>query len=207
MGKAERIVRFLENRYGPIRHGTRARPFKTLIGCILSQRTREENTARASRQLFAVADTPEKILKLPIRKLEKLVRPAGTYRQKARNIRETSKIILKKYCGKVPKDRGKLLKLPGVGWKTSAIVMSYGHGIPIIAVDTHVNRISKRLGIAKKTDSVEEVREKLQRFFPKKSWFVINLGFVRFGREICRTRRPGCETCPLRSICRYYRGA
>ncbi len=179
-------------------------PFKVLISCILSQRTKEENTEIASKNLFKVADTPEKIVKLNIKKLEKLIKPAGFYRQKAKNIKKLSKIIIEKYNGKVPMDREELMKLPGVGYKTSAIVLSYGFWKPIIAVDTHANRISKRLGLTDWDDDVEEVRKKLEKLFPKKDWFYVNLGFVNFGREICRPVRPKCEICPLKEVCKYY---
>lgn len=204
-GHARQIIHFLEERYGPISHHYADSPFKVLISCVLSQRTREENTEVASRNLFTVADTPQKISKLPLARLQKMIRPSGTYRQKARHIKAIAKIILEKYHGSVPRNRTELLELPGVGWKTSAIVMSYGFGIPIIAVDTHVNRISKRLGIAKSDDDIETVRKKLQTFFPRNKWLVINIGMVRFGREICLPRNPRCNVCSLRSICRYWR--
>jgi len=202
--RARRIVRFLKQRYR-IEHRFKSDPFKVLVSCIISQRTKEENTEKASEALFAVADSPESLAKLPIKEIEKAVKPSGTFRQKARRIKEVAKIIVEKYKGKVPKDRDALLSLPGVGWKTSAVVLSYGFGIPIIAVDTHVNRISKRLGIADEKDDVETVRKKLESFFDKKDWLVINLGFVNFGREICRPRNPKCEICPFKDICDYYK--
>ena len=180
-------------------------PFKVLISCILSQRTKEENTEKASAELFSIADTPEKIAELSLKKIESLIKPAGFYRQKAKRIKQVSKIILEKYNGKVPKKREELMKLPGVGLKTSAVVLSYGHGIPIIAVDTHVNRISKRLGLVRKCADVEEVRKTLERIFPKKEWKFVNLGFVNFGREICRPVKPKCDTCELKDICEFFR--
>ncbi|MBU5557789.1 MAG: endonuclease III [Candidatus Aenigmatarchaeota archaeon] len=199
--RARRIIRFLEQRYGPIAHRYRGNPFRVLISCVLSQRTREENTEVASKALFAIAGTPQKISKLPLARLQKLIKASGTYRQKARHIRAISKIILEKYGGKVPRTRAELLTLPGVGWKTSAIVMSYGFGKPIIAVDTHVNRISKRLGIADEKDDVETVRKKLQAFFPRNKWLIINLAMISFGRDICLPRNPRCTICQLLSIC------
>ena len=205
MSKAERIAKFLDREYGPIRHWMHGKPFETLISCILSQRARDEQTEYVSGRLFKVARTPKGLAGLPLRKLERLIRPIGTYRQKARYIRDTSKIILEKYKGRIPKEREKLMGLPGVSWKTSAIVMSYGFGVPIIAVDTHVNRISKRLGIASDKDNVEKVREKLQKFFPKRHWLIINIGMIRFGKDICKPITPWCSRCGLKPVCKYYR--
>lgn len=202
MKNTSRIIKVLEKYYkkrlGSV-HKTSL--FQVLISCILSQRTREESTAKASKQLFSVVKNPKEILKLPDKKLEKLIKPSGFYKQKSKNIKKLCRILLKKYNGKVPKTREELMKLPGVGWKTSAIVLSYGLGIPIIAVDTHVNRISKRLGLVNMNANVEEVRKELQKIFPKNKWFLINLGFVNFGREICLPRKPKHKICPFNKFC------
>lgn len=187
----------------------RSNPFHVLISCVLSQRTREENTEKASRQLYAKASTPQAILKLPLRKLQSLIKPAGFYKQKTKRIKQICRIIIEKHKGKVPQSREELLALPGVGWKTSAIVLSYGLGKKIIAVDTHVNRVSKRLGLVDIDSGVEEVREQLEKVFPKKSWNIINLGSVNFGREVCRPVRPKCiysrNNCPFSHFCKAYR--
>ncbi len=196
------LKKYYYKRKGAVHFAT---PFQVLISCVLSQRTREENTEKASANLFSKADTPEKISKLSLKEIEKLIKPCGFYRQKAKKIKEISKIILKKYKGKVPKTREELLSLPGVGFKTSAVVLSYGHGIPIIAVDTHVNRISKRLGLVEESADVEEVRKKLESLFHKKAWKYVNLGFVNFGRSVCKPLSPNCDVCQLKNICRYYK--
>lgn len=204
------IIKFLEGFYkkriGSVHHED---PFEVLISCVLSQRTREENTEIASENLFNAAKTPKKILKLSDKKLENLIRPSGFYRQKAKRIKQICKILLKDYRGKVPKTREELLKLPGVGWKTSAIVLSYGLGIPIIAVDTHVFRVSKRIGLVDEKADVEEVREELQEIFPRDKWYLVNLGFVNFGREICKPINPLCtkdkNNCPFSGFCKAYR--
>jgi len=206
--KAKILVSFLKRRYGDFarKHTSRNRTvFRTLIACVLSQRTRDENTAKASERLFSVADTPEKILKIPEEEIRRLIRPAGTFRQKAKRIREISRMILERYNGRVPKDREELMKLPGVGFKTADITLSYGFGVPTIAVDTHVNRISKRLGFVGWKADVEEVRKKLESLIHGKDRFVVNIGLVRFGQEICRPLRPRCPECPLRMICDYHR--
>lgn len=204
MKKIEVLIKFLEKRYGYPEFAKD--PFKLLIATILSQRTRDENTWKASKQLFAVGRTPEDIAKLSLRKLEKLIKPSGTYRQKAKRIKEVSKIILERYEGKVPKSREELMKLPGVGYKTADIVLSYGFGVPTIAVDTHVNRIPKRIGIVDKKANVEEVRKTLEKLVKGKKRFLVNMGLVRFGQEICRPLNPKCEECPLNKICDYYKG-
>ncbi len=200
------IIRVLKKYYYKRKYAEHfSSPFEVLISCILSQRTREENTEKASLQLFSKARTPEKILQLPLKEIEDLIKPAGFYRQKAKRIKEVSKILLEKYNGKVPKSREELLRLPGVGAKTSSVVLSYGHGIPIIAVDTHVNRISKRLGLVSKESNAEEVRKELQKIFPKNAWKYVNLGFVNFGREVCKPIKPLCEKCELKNICDFYK--
>jgi len=180
-----------------------------LIGTVLSQRTRDENTEKATRQLFAVAKTPKQILKLPIKKLQSLIRVSGPFRQKSKRIKQISKIILEKYKGKVPNNREELIKFPGVGYKTADIVLMYGFGIPRIAIDTHCNRIPKRIGLVNKKANVEEVREKLESLFPKSKWYLINFGFVSFGKEICKPVNPFCtkdpKNCPFSSFCKSYK--
>jgi endonuclease-3 len=210
MKKAEKILNFLEKRYGKDVERSHLRNrdiFKLLIETVLSQRTRGENSWKAAEQLFAVADTPEKILKLPMKKLQKLIRVSGPYRQKAKRIKETSKIILEKYNGKVPSNREELMAIPGIGYKTSAIVLMYGFNKPIIAIDTHCNRIPKRLGLVDKKANVEEVREKLESIFPKNKWYLINYTLISFGREICKPINPQCDSypCTFRYFCRAYK--
>lgn len=208
-GHARQIIDFLEDRYGPIKHRYAADPFKVIVACIISQRTREENTERVTRALFAVASTPRQIVRMPLAKLQRLIKSSGTYRQKARNIKAIARIILEKYNGNVPRTRTALLALPGIGPKCSAIVLSYGFGIPIIAVDTNVNRVAKRLGLVGTKDDVENVRIRLQDIFPRSKWYVINLGLVGFGREICKPGLPLCTRaaalCPFSGWCVAYR--
>jgi len=204
MNKVKKLVEFLEKRYGYPKIGKKNK-FELLIVTVLSQRTRDENTEKASRQLFSVARTPEKISKLPLEKIEKLVKSSGPYRQKAKRIKEISKIILKEYKGSVPQTREELMKLPGVGYKTADIVLSYGFGVPTIAVDTHVNRIPKRIGIVNEKANIEEVRQRLEKLIPGKKRFLVNLGLVKFGQEICRPLNPHCHDCPLNTICDYYK--
>ena len=204
MEKIRTLIRFLKRRYGYPEIGKGSK-FELLIGTVLSQRTRDENTYRAASRLFSVASTPQTISKLPLKKIEELIRPSGPYRQKAKRIKEISKILLKDHKGRVPMTREELMSLPGVGYKTADIVLSYGFGVPTIAVDTHVNRIPKRIGITNEKDDVEEVRKKLESMVKGKERFLVNLGLVRFGQQVCRPVHPKCEECPLKKICKYYK--
>ncbi|UCG95742.1 MAG: endonuclease III [archaeon] len=204
MDKMKKIIRFLEKRYGYPEIGGGSK-FRLLVTTVLSQRTRDENTSRAAKRLFSVAKTPEAICKLPLKRIEKLIRPSGPYRQKAERIKKLSKIILKDHKGRVPMTREELMKLPGVGYKTADIVLSYGFGVPTIAVDTHVNRIPKRIGVVNEKAGVEEVRKRLESFVTGKKRFLVNLGLVRFGQEICRPVNPKCSECPLKGVCEYYK--
>lgn len=202
MDKSGAVVKFLKRRYGAeIARRWYRDPFKLLIGCVLSQRTREENTDAACKALFAVASTPEQILRISAPRLQRLIKPAGLAKQKALNIKQICRILLEKYRGKVPADRESLLELPGVGPKTADVTLCYAFGQPCIPVDTHVNRISRRLGLVGKEIKLGEVGGALQKIFPKEDWHLINRGFVLFGREICLPRNPKCDACPLQGSC------
>lgn len=202
MLKSCAIMEFLKQRYGAeIARRWYRDPFKLLIGCVLSQRTREENTEAACKALFAAASTPKQILGLSTPRLRQLIKPAGLAKQKALNIKRICRILLKKYKGAVPADRELLLELPGVGPKTADVTLCYAFGQPCIPVDVHVNRISRRLGLVGEKIKLEQVGGALQKIFSKRDWHLINRGFVLFGREICLPRNPKCGTCPLKTFC------
>ena len=176
-------------------------PFKVLISCLLSLRTKDAVTAKASRRLFDVADTPEKILKLDIKEIEKLIYPVGFYKTKAKRLNEICKVLIENYHGKVPNKEEELLKLKGVGRKTMNIVMTYGfHSAKHIAVDTHVHRISNRLEWVK-TKKPEETEQELLKAIPKKHWHDINNDLVMFGQNICVPISPFCSKCPVNKYC------
>lgn len=204
--KAKILVKFLKKRYSKrLVSAARKTPFQVLIACILSQRTREENTNKAAAQLFKKAKTPKQILKLKNSELQKLIKPAGFYRQKTKTIKKLCKVLLEKYKGKVPDKREELIKLPGVGDKTAAVVLVHGFGQPTIPVDVHVEVVSKRLGLVPQSAKPKQVREILEKLIPQADQHIVNLGLVHFGREICRTRNPRCAICPLKKICSFYR--
>lgn len=175
------------------------RPFETLIRTIISQRNTDVSTEKVSKRLFKVARTPEEFARLPLKQLQSILKPAGTWRQKAKYIHNVSEIILKR--GKVPNVRAALMALPGIGPKTADIVLMYGFGIPSIAVDTHVNRIPRRLGLVPEKANIHKAKEILERITPKKDWYVVNYGFVSFGQETCRAINPKCAECPFLKFC------
>ncbi len=177
-------------------------PFKVLISCLLSLRTKDATTALASKRLFAAADTPEKIFKLDVKQIEELIYPVGFYKTKAGRIKEICGILIENYNSKVPNDENELLKLKGVGRKTMNIVMTYGFkSNNHIAVDTHVHRISNRLGIVK-TSKPEETEFELLKIIPKKYNYDINDRFVVFGQNICVPVSPFCSKCKLNKNCK-----
>ncbi len=176
-------------------------PFRVLIRTILSQRTRDENTDAAAKRLFdAGYGTPQALACAKEEDLYDLIKPAGMFRQKAKRIIEVAKAILERFGGKVPKDLEKLVSLPGVGRKTANIVLYLSFGKPAIAVDTHVHRISNRLGWVK-TKTPEETERKLMKLLPKSLWGPINGSMVEFGRKVCLPRNPKCEECPFKDVC------
>lgn len=177
-------------------------PFKVLISCLLSLRTKDVVTAKASRSLFDVATTPEKILKLDTKEIENLIYPVGFYKTKARRIKEICKVLIEKYNGKVPDNEEELLKLKGVGRKTMNIVMTYGFNKKdFIAVDTHVHRIPNRLGWVR-TKTPEQIELELKKSIPKKHWQDINNLLVTFGQNVCVPVSPFCSKCPINKYCR-----
>ena len=175
-------------------------PFKILISTILSARTRDANTEAATESLFNEYNTPNLIANAEIENLEGLIRKAGFYKVKAARIKEVSQILLDKYDGKVPKDFDKLVELPGVGAKTANCVLVYAFKVPAIPVDTHVHRISNRMGWVK-TKTPEETEKALKDFIPKQYWININRIFVKFGQQICIPTNPKHDLCPIENIC------
>lgn len=175
-------------------------PFKILISTILSARTRDENTKEATQTLFAQYNTPEKIANADVKELEQLIYKAGFYRVKATRIKEVSKILLDQYDGDVPEEFDDLVDLPGVGAKTANCVLVYAFCTPAIPVDTHVHRISNRLGWVK-TKTPEKTEQALKDLIPKKEWLRINRTFVKFGQQICLPNNPKCSECPVEEKC------
>ncbi len=179
-------------------------PFLVLIATILSQRTRDEMTERASRRLFAKYDTPTTLATADLGEVQRLIQPVGFYRQKAVQIRKVSQVLLDQYGGTVPRTYEQLIELPQVGPKTANCVLVYGFGEPRIPTDTHVHRVSNRLGLVR-TKTPEATERSLMRTIPKEHWLHINELFIRFGKAICRPIGPRCTECSFTGFCRYYR--
>ena len=178
-----------------------ADPFKILIACVLSLRTRDHTTEEASARLFFLAGNPSVMAGLPIKMIEKTIYPVGFYRTKARQIRDLSKKICQEFQGKVPDSIEALLQLPGVGRKTANLVRTVGYKKLGICVDVHVHRICNRLGYVstKSPDRTEAVlREKL----PKKHWISLNKSLVSFGQNQCTPVSPQCNSCCIHHHCR-----
>ena len=175
-------------------------PFKVLISTLLSLRTKDETTAKASERLFSKAQNPQEVLNLSNSDIEKLIYPVGFYRVKAKNIKKICDLLVKNYDSKVPDELDELLKFDGVGRKTANLVITLGYGKPGICVDIHVHRISNRLGYVKTKNPLETemvLREKL----PKRHWIEFNSLLVAFGQKTCRPISPICSKCPVSKHC------
>jgi endonuclease-3 len=176
----------------------RATPFKILISVLLSSRTKDAITEKAATRLFAAADTPGKIIKLTADQVGRLIYPVGFFRTKAKNILKICAILIRNK--KFPATLAELLDLPGIGRKTANLVLALAFNIPAIAVDTHVFRISRRLGWASGR-TAEAVELELQKVFPHPRWPQVNQVLVGFGQTICRPRNPKCSECILNQLC------
>jgi len=179
-------------------------PFRILIGTILSHRTRDENTTRATENLFSRYKTPAELASADPRTVRRLIRPSGFYNMKTKNIITASRQLMEEFGGEVPDNEEDLLKLRAVGRKTANCVLVYAFDRPAIPVDTHVHRISNRLGLVK-TKKPEETEAALVRKVPRRYWVELNDLFVRFGQTTCKPIGPRCGTCTLSEACVYYR--
>jgi endonuclease III len=177
-------------------------PFELVIAVALSAQCTDALVNKVTKKLFEKYKTPEDYLKVTIEELQNDIRSIGLFRNKANNIQKLCKLLLEEYNGVVPEVREELQKLPGVGRKTANVVMSVAYDIPAIAVDTHVERVSKRLGFCRWKDSVLEVEKTLMRKVPEEEWSVTHHRMIFFGRYHCKAQNPQCPTCPLLSICR-----
>jgi|SRR5579864_907049 len=179
-------------------------PLSILIGTILSARTRDENTSTVVRKLFARYKSARSLAQAKLSDVEKIIKSTGFYHVKAKRIIEVASLIDSKYAGKVPDTLEELLKLPGVGRKTANCVLVYAFEKPAIPVDTHVHRISNRLGLVQ-TKIPEETELELMKKIPKKYWLRINDTFVMYGQNICKPISPMCDVCQIKKECSYYK--
>ncbi|MGB7432632.1 MAG: endonuclease III [Ahrensia sp.] len=175
-------------------------PFRSCISCMLSAQSRDENTARATNQLFELADTPQAMLALTDEEIAAAIKPAGLYNMKARNIRKFCAALLDDHHGVVPDTREGLLSLPGIGRKCADIVMSFAFGKDVIAVDTHVHRVCNRIGLAAgKTE--EQTAKSLEARSPEWALRDGHFWLIQFGKAVCVARTPDCANCPVKDVC------
>jgi endonuclease-3 len=186
------IITFIANRG--------ATPFEVLVSTLLSLRTKDEVTGVAAQRLLAVARTPETMVKLPAREIETLIYPVGFYPTKAKRLLSISRILLDRYGGKVPDTLEELTALPGVGRKTANLVLVEGFKIPAICVDTHVHRISNRIGYVR-TKTPDKTELALRKKLPRRHWVRYNELLVAFGQVLCRPISPFCSRCPVADMC------
>lgn len=175
--------------------------YELLLSVMLSAQTTDKSVNIVTKEIYSKYNTLEKLNKLSVEEIEKYIKRIGFYRTKSKNF----KIIVEKIniLGYVPNDRDYLEKLPGVGRKTASVVLALLYNVPSFAVDTHVYRVSKRLGITKEKDNVLDTEKKLKRYFDKVDWNRINSQLVLFGRYNCTSKNPKCDSCKLKNICKY----
>ncbi len=179
----------------------KADPFEVLIHGILSTRTKDTTTFPAQKRLLAIADTPEKIMGLDSRQIEKLIYPVGFFHVKAKLLKRACRILVSDFNSKVPSNKADLMRIPGVGDKVASLVLEWGFNLPYIAVDTHVNRVSQRLGIVSHGTKPARTEAILESILSPALRIKTNYAFVRFGREVCRPVNPLCGVCPVYEYC------
>ena len=199
--RISRIRKILRNTYPDVKTQLRHQdPFELLVATILSAQCTDRQVNGVTGKLFKTLPGPQDFADASMETIEQLIRPTGFFHNKAKHIKQCSQTLVEKYDGKVPGTLDELVKLPGVGRKTANCVLGAAFGIPGIVVDTHVARISKRLGLTKNTDAVK-IEFDLMKLIPKKEWDDFCLRLIYFGRAICRARNPLCADCPLYDLC------
>jgi endonuclease-3 len=201
--RAARTLSVLNARYPQVRTQLLYRnPFELLVATILSAQCTDNQVNRVTPGLFACMRTPGDFVKAPIGEIERLVRPTGFYRNKARNIKACCQALVEHQGGEVPRTMEELVALPGVGRKTANVVLGAAFDTPGVVVDTHVARISGRLGLTRH-QVPEKIETDLMRVIPKEEWSDFSLRLIFFGREICTARKPKCPACPMQPFCPY----
>ena len=197
----EIFSRFKQQRQAPEGELDHVNPFTLLVAVVLSAQATDVGVNKATKKLFKIADTPEKMLALGEEQVREHIRTIGLYRNKAKNVILLSKMLIEDFNAQVPEDRDQLIKLPGVGRKTANVVVSMAFGQPTIAVDTHIYRIGNRLGLApgKTPDEVEAILEKI---IPEEFLFHAHHWLILHGRYVCKARKPDCEACIIADLCK-----
>ncbi|HAS73901.1 MAG TPA: endonuclease III [Clostridiales bacterium UBA8960] len=179
-------------------------PFELLIAVILSAQCTDVRVNQVTKVLFEIGNTPEKLAGLPLEKIEEIIKPCGLYKTKANNIKTTAEIIVTSFNGVVPSSHEALMTLPGVGRKTANVVVSNAFDTPAIAVDTHVFRVSNRIGLAN-AKTVDETEVQLMKGIDRQLWTKAHHMIIFHGRRICKARSPLCGECPIRPYCKYFK--
>lgn len=177
-------------------------PFQLLVATILSAQTTDQKVNEVTEELFKDYGTPERLITLSEEELAEKIKTIGLYKTKSKNLLKTTRILLEKYGGEVPRSMEELISLPGVGRKTANVVLSNAFGVPAIAVDTHVFRVSNRIGLAD-SDDVLKTEKQLMEIIPRSEWSFAHHLLIWHGRRICHARNPKCMECPVFSLCRY----
>lgn len=181
-------------------------PFELLVAVMLSAQCTDKMVNICTRRLFPVANTPEQLAAMSEAELEPYIHSCGFFRAKGRHILETSRILVTEYGGRVPETVAELQKLPGVGRKTANVVAANAFGVPTIAVDTHVFRVSNRIGLAEAA-TVEKTEAQLEENIPRGDWIKAHHWLIYHGRQVCSSQRPKCGTCALSGVCQYHMSA
>jgi endonuclease-3 len=198
---ANRIHRRLKVEFPRVRTPLTYRStFQLLVATILSAQSTDNQVNRVTPDLFRRLPTPEKMAAARLETIEGLIRPIGLYRRKASNLRNCARVLIDRHAGKVPRSPGALVKLPGVGRKTANVVLNAAFGIPAVVVDTHVARVSRRLGLTH-CRAPEKIEIDLMNLLPESEWGDFCLRLIFFGRKTCTARRPACPDCSLKPIC------
>ena len=202
MMKIELIEKYLDELFeNPQCELNYTKDYELLMAIVLSAQSTDKRVNMCTGPLFKKYDSLEKMMNAPIEDIKEMIRPIGSFNKKSEYLIEIAKILVEKYDGKVPKEREILESFPGVGRKTTNVFLSEYYQIPSIAVDTHVERVSKRLRLANKKDNVRTIEEKLMKKFKKEEWGKRHLQLVLFGRYYCKAMKPECENCRLKDIC------
>ena len=179
-------------------------PFELLIAVILSAQCTDVRVNQVTKVLFEVAGDARSLSELPIERIEEIIKPCGLYKTKSKNIQETARRLVAFYGGEVPSSHEALTELPGVGRKTANVVVSNAFGVPAIAVDTHVFRVSNRIGLAK-ASTVEATEIHLMKAIDKEKWTLAHHMIIFHGRRVCKARQPQCEVCTLSDLCEFFK--
>ena len=201
MDRAEGILKALKEAYPGAKTELRHKnPFELLVATVLSAQATDKGVNRVTPELFARWPTPKDLEQADPEEVGEVIKSLGLWRTKAKNLVALAKKLVEEYGGEVPKDPAELRKLPGVGWKTATVVAGAAFGVPGVAVDTHVSRVAKRLGLTKEK-APEKIGKELEALFPKEDWVFLHHALVLHGRYVCTARNPRCEHCALRRYC------